>query len=342
MAAASSAPDLSRVIELTCKASELLVKGHDARAAEKYEQAADAAQAALPGAEHCLILASLRMHQARALESGARAPWRQSAQNADALACAYGTLLPATMTALEARRAAGTLLPGCCRPAELAWATACLRHDVQLRSRRAGDDLEDLVPRSAQFMGYEAYATTATVALWALEDLHKHRSAAAAQHAERIVAFVVRALELVLQPRGSLDIGFAGESFLIKEMSTLMRNGGGDIAECYRPLVAPWRRVQASGVLQQRRVSYVAAQTRARCAASRAAAEAEASAHGLRACALPSCGAREAHVSHFKLCAACKTVAYCGKAHQAEDWARHKAACKAARAAAAASAAAEE
>ncbi len=56
-----------------------------------------------------------------------------------------------------------------------------------------------------------------------------------------------------------------------------------------------------------------------------------------RACALPSCGAREAHVSHFKLCSACKTVVYCSKAHQAEDWKRHrKEECKAARAAAAA------
>jgi hypothetical protein len=28
----------------------------------------------------------------------------------------------------------------------------------------------------------------------------------------------------------------------------------------------------------------------------------------------------EAHANHFKLCAACKTVVYCSKAHQAEDW----------------------
>jgi hypothetical protein len=59
----------------------------------------------------------------------------------------------------------------------------------------------------------------------------------------------------------------------------------------------------------------------------------------MRACALRSCGAHETHVEQFKLCAACRGVVYCSKAHQAEDWRDHKAACKAARQAAAATAA---
>ncbi len=50
----------------------------------------------------------------------------------------------------------------------------------------------------------------------------------------------------------------------------------------------------------------------------------------LRTCALPACQTREQHERHFKLCAACQTVAYCCKAHQKEDWPHHKAACKAA------------
>jgi hypothetical protein len=58
---------------------------------------------------------------------------------------------------------------------------------------------------------------------------------------------------------------------------------------------------------------------------------AAAAAPGLRLCALAACGAREAHPSHFKSCAACRTAAYCCKAHQTEDWPSHKAVCKAAR-----------
>jgi hypothetical protein len=63
---------------------------------------------------------------------------------------------------------------------------------------------------------------------------------------------------------------------------------------------------------------------------------AAAAAPSLRVCAHTACAAREAHTAQFKLCSACKTVCYCSKAHQAEDWPAHKAACKAARKAAAA------
>ena len=64
---------------------------------------------------------------------------------------------------------------------------------------------------------------------------------------------------------------------------------------------------------------------------------AEAAAAGqLRNCALASCGAKEAHVSHFSRCAACKGVVYCCREHQVADWPQHKAACKAVRKAASA------
>ena len=51
----------------------------------------------------------------------------------------------------------------------------------------------------------------------------------------------------------------------------------------------------------------------------------------LRACALASCAAREAHEAQFKKCAACLTVCYCCREHQVADWPAHKVACKAAR-----------
>jgi hypothetical protein len=340
-ASASAAPDLSRVIALSIKAMDLKDRGHAARCAEKLEQVVTLV-ASQPGSEDCLILATLRNRLASALLGTAQPPDRKCPPNADALdERAFCTLLPAAMTALEARRTAGTLMPGGCRPAELAWRTALVRHShMQLPLTPA--QRKALVVRVTPFMGYEAYMGAASLALIALNDLRTGtRSAAHAQNSERMLAFVACALELVAQPRGSLDIGFTRESALVDQVSTLMRTGG-DVFEDWRPLLAPWRRVQANGVQQQRHVGYVVAQTDVACAATRAAAEAAAAAPDLRACALPSCGAREAHVSHFKLCAACKTVAYCSKAHQAEDWARHKTDCKAARAAAAAATAAQE
>ncbi len=161
------------------------------------------------------------------------------------------------------------------------------------------------------------------------------RHAAMAQRRRRLLAFLMLALELVALPRSCLGVGLACESALVYEMGVFMR-AGADASEDWRPLWAPWQRLQASGVLQRRQVDDISATSNATFEASRVAAEAEVAARGLRACSLPSCGAREAHVSHYKLCGACKTAVYCSKAHQTEDWKRHKVECKAARLAAAA------
>jgi hypothetical protein len=46
--------------------------------------------------------------------------------------------------------------------------------------------------------------------------------------------------------------------------------------------------------------------------------------HGLRSCALPSCGATETYPKTYKLCGRCRGAAYCCAAHSKEDWKRHK------------------
>ena len=64
-----------------------------------------------------------------------------------------------------------------------------------------------------------------------------------------------------------------------------------------------------------------------------AAAKAAAAPERMRACALGSCGVREAFAGQHKLCGGCAAVVYCCKEHQVAVWPAHKAACKAARAA---------
>jgi hypothetical protein len=59
-------------------------------------------------------------------------------------------------------------------------------------------------------------------------------------------------------------------------------------------------------------------------AARMARAQADVARHGLRACALPSCGATEPQPKAFKVCSRCRKAAYCSPQHQAEDWKRHK------------------
>jgi hypothetical protein len=53
-------------------------------------------------------------------------------------------------------------------------------------------------------------------------------------------------------------------------------------------------------------------------------AAADVARHGLRRCALPSCGDTEPHPKLFKLCGRCRGAAYCCAAHSVEDWKRHK------------------
>jgi hypothetical protein len=84
--------------------------------------------------------------------------------------------------------------------------------------------------------------------------------------------------------------------------------------------------------------SFVRGQAAVREVAARALSAAHAQSPALRGCALPGCAAREVHPTQFKRCAARAALAYCCKAHQVEDWPRHKAACKAACKAAAAAA----
>lgn len=146
-------------------------------------------------------------------------------------------------------------------------------------------------------------------------------------------AFILSALELLLQPRSSA-LCLAGEAFLVETCrkvlsATALVNTWP--CGCAQQLRDALQRVERSGAEQQRHMQSGLACARRDRLAECAAAVASAARHGLRHCALESCGAREAHASHYKLCSACTTVAYCGKAHQAEHWATHKAACKAAR-----------
>jgi hypothetical protein len=55
-----------------------------------------------------------------------------------------------------------------------------------------------------------------------------------------------------------------------------------------------------------------------------ACAAADVARHGLRCCALPSCGATEPHPKAHKICGRCRGAAYCCAAHSAQDWRRHK------------------
>ena len=60
-----------------------------------------------------------------------------------------------------------------------------------------------------------------------------------------------------------------------------------------------------------------------------AAQRADVAEHGLLICALPGCDKQEVTVREFKVCSACRAVAYCSAEHGGLHWARgHKHECK--------------
>ena len=102
---------------------------------------------------------------------------------------------------------------------------------------------------------------------------------------------------------------------------------------CARLLTA-WRCLEHSGMLQKLHVEHARERHEREAKLLADAQAAKDKGVPLRTCALPSCGAREAHVAHFKKCSGCRGAFYCSKQHQEEHWPAHKAACKAARKAA--------
>jgi hypothetical protein len=124
--------DLSSVIALSNKGNELVMKGHNARAAEKFRLAADEAEKALRFPD-CLVTCALRFQQLDSLVSHAMLSVVKPADADDALREALLRLLPSAVAVLERRKAAGTLLPGRCRPVEETYHMAEKLHAMEIQ-----------------------------------------------------------------------------------------------------------------------------------------------------------------------------------------------------------------
>ena len=334
--------DVSHVCALTRAARKPANFHRHTRGAELYERAIAAAEALRQ--PDCLIVASLRhMH----LVARGKAAFRGiSLDDHVAVRDALGAhlamceaRLPAVLETLERRRASGTLLPGRCRAHEVAWYADVVRTDLShlpAEQRPADEAALRLVSPAAPLVGVAVYFHAAhTVALTpaGLSEAHPPDDS----FHESCLTFTEHALRLVLQ-RASVEPTHvslpSSSSFFVDVFRTRL-------LPCLRPqvpgcarILAAWHDLEHSGALNKllsKEQRERARRTERQLADAQAAKDAGVP---LRSCALPSCGAREAHVAHFKKCGACAAVVYCSKQHQAEHWPAHKAACKAARKAA--------
>ena len=306
------------------------MKGHDARAAEKFKLAAEEAEKALRSPD-CLVSCALREQQLESLLSHATASAVKPDDADDALREACLRLLPTVMAVLDRRKAVGTLLPGSCRPEEVTYHKAAMRKNLEIQ----GCPQAVIAAKEAYFapyVGVEAHLRAATSVVYMLNVTDSLQCPFSLSEAQRQAAylFLESALDLMTRPRAVTD-WLAGEPDLVRELRLLIPK----IRDMNKPetkkLCAAWQRMLCSGVLHARGIEEGIDTTRQLNARIQAAVEADLAAGRLQQCALVGCAAGETHVSQFKRCGACRMVSYCCRNHQLEDWPGHKAACKAAR-----------
>jgi hypothetical protein len=335
-----AAVDVSRVIALTNKALTLESRGHWARAAEIYAEAVAAAQALQQ--PDCVIVAHLQALHANALFGHAQTAGVPDACRVELLRSAFLELLPAAMASLERRMAAGTLMAGACRPYEEAWCAALSAHGDALLAGNVPSAAVHVrsaaeISACSAYVGYDAYIRTARIALQlcalatkvsAVRTLHLTEASAVA-----CSAFVAGAFGMMLLRTGavnSIEAALVHNAQIAIEEDQRFR----PTCEQHASILAAWRRLQSSGVLQRRGILEGISAVMANNTHTTDTAAATAAARGLHFCALGTCGAQEVHASQFKRCSACLSVVYCCKEHQVQGWPAHKAACRAARKAA--------
>jgi hypothetical protein len=327
-----SSRDLSRVIELSCKAFELQQKGHFARGVEKGAAAIAAAQELAQ--EDCLVVTFLQLLHAVTLLAYGRTPGVAADAASAAKEQSQQTLL-AAMATLERRRAAGTLLAGTCRSwPEEEWYGHFTQHRAALNKDVAYTPVQ--LALYVQFLGYDAYLYAAATVCnrWACGLL------SVSSDFLLFARCALQAIDLFEQPRLKIgeDFALASERSLTATMRPISEThsqapiGEGDIA----PLLTRWQDFARSGVLEERGLIADAVHSEGLLSARQAAKEARLAAATLKCCSLQSCASRELHPGHYKRCSACHITVYCCREHQQEDWRAHKPACKAARKAAAA------
>jgi hypothetical protein len=319
-AAVTPADTVARVVELTLAATTALMRVRTLRAHELFARALAAADAVLP--RDSLVAAHLLYWMTNThvmWKCGTGDPYDRAVRGGAAWHDDADVLLPwaqRCMNGLHARWRAGTLFT--LTPEERAFC--------------AGMGMPPL-----RAMGAESYICQAT------EALNLWPPARTAAEEEARVRGLHGALQLVLQleargylrPGALLDAtelkkgflrtvaGVIGFSVARPELMQQMRALCGLSQADVMALTLLGARLQPPEEVTAWMQQAMAGELRDDDDLNDRAA-ADVARHGLRACALPECGAVEPQPKVFKLCSRCRGVVYCSAAHQQQDWRRHK------------------
>ena len=337
--------NVDTIISLSVKGKELYNKCHFERSLQKWRAARAAAEAL--GAEDCVILAAAMTKTARvsALAELARGMMPGvRVRLTEAFILEVFAQYAASAAILRRRRDAGTLLEGKCRPDEVRWKLGYIQGLASVPETEIWT-----YKHMASLVGYDTFLELAYTCIeLACSVLSIDRVFQPGGEAERTwFSFTCNlcdeAVALMMLPRSQSFHRSSAESDVLvglQQLKEALSAGAQDKRWRVRVAVA-LARLHQSGVIEERclgdaeTISSVADADETFTRGAQERMDAVASGQ-LRSCALTTCGAREGHPSHFSKCGACKTVSYCCREHQLQDWPAHKAACKAARKAAAA------
>ena len=320
------------VLELAARAKELEERALFSRAADKLQAAAALAQRGAP--EDCLVPLTLRLEAIKALSAHAQ----QAAVPLDeGMALERRVLddeLPQLAALLQRRLAAKTLLPGACRAAEEAWYAAHLVRRSEAGEARGGAVSAAAALAFGPLVGYAALLGAAALAVTKLELAVVRRRPVTDELREHcaLVEAAAESMRDQVHPSRAQLCPIA-EAQLVAQLGRVADVPPPALAvhELGQRLCTTWHKLLDSHVAAQRGLDSLRSQAEQQDATAALAAAAAEAKRSHRRCAFAACGACEPALGAFSLCAACKAVAYCGKEHQVQDWASHKAACKEAR-----------
>jgi hypothetical protein len=235
-------------------------------------------------------------------------------------AAAFASALETAAT-LQRRKAAGTLLGASCTAAELAWRQQVVEAVTVPPQAENIAATRAFAPLLAQLLGYETLLLCAADLLEAMQIAGRECELLIIMTAEQVRtcwSVIADAVDCMALPHICMCTG----NITTPAESTFVRNFRAELSDprCIVPcdgfgarLRDAWQRLESSGLLQLRNLEQMM-HNRAEMSENAKKAAAAASADpSRRRCALASCGAREAHPSHFKSCAACRIAAYCSR-----------------------------
>ena len=321
-------PSEASLYALVTKADAAFGKCRWARAADLFKRAA--LQASALYTHDSLVTVKLQESQADFLQCQSKQPGVSVAEQRALLDEAWALVREGTKV-VSRRHASDTLGHNKCRPDEVQYITkymaSCIPDGFNAAHRAR---CLELAVSNASWFGVSVAMYLARHCLCRLHSTAIGSTLPPLSAPERVLAeqFVLQALDYLALTR-ALIVPILGEPTFVNVVQLLLASPA--MEPSFRAAMeARWTSPDVVASLRMRgggeqHTAFIDEMVAERQAAQRA----DLAEHGLLVCALPGCDKQEVTVREFKVCSACRAVAYCSAEHGGLHWAGgHKHECK--------------